>query len=55
MLAARMDVIKRTNATFAAVYANHETSMPILRKVGFEPIGTIEVWKPADAPSGLPI
>ncbi len=54
VLAARMDVIKRTNATFAAVYANNETSMPILRKVGFEPIGTIEVWKPADARSGLP-
>lgn len=55
VLVARMDVIKQTNATFAAVYANNETSMPILRNAGFEPIGTIEVWKPIGVRSGLPI
>ncbi len=55
VLAARMHVIRQTNSTFTAVYANHETSMPILSKVGFETIGTIEVWKPAGMQSGRPI
>lgn len=55
VLAARIDSITHTSAAFAAVYANNETSMPILRKAGFSPIGTIEVWKPAGVRSGLPI
>ena len=55
VLAARIDVIKQTSAAFVAVYANNETSMPILRKTGFVPIGTIVVWKPGGARSGLPI
>lgn len=55
VLAARMDIIKQTSAAFTAVYANNETSLPILRQIGFRPIGTIEVWKPAGERSGLPI
>lgn len=55
VLATRLDVIQQTSAAFVAVYANNETSMPILRKAGFEPIGTVEVWKPIGVRSGLPI
>ena len=55
VLAARMDIIKSTSAAFAAVYANNETSLPILRKAGFRPIGTIEGWNPPGGRSGRPI
>jgi len=46
VLAARIEATKQTSSTFVAVYANNDTSMPILQKTGFEPIASIEVWKP---------
>lgn len=46
ILTTRLNIIIEGSAAFAAVYADNETSMPILRKAGFLPIGAIDVWNP---------
>lgn len=55
LLTHRLRVIAQHGAGFAAVYANHETSMPILARCGFVRIGAKEIWKPPGAPSSRPI
>lgn len=55
VLARRIAAVQETTALFCAVYANNETSAPILIKAGFEPIGTMTVYKPFGARSGVPI
>jgi hypothetical protein len=48
ILAARLDALTSlAGVEFAAVFANDETSAPILGRLGLLPIGELAVWKPA--------
>ena len=54
ILDARFQAARDTRAAFAAVYANIETSAPILLATGFKPIGLVEVWAPRESQRDSP-